>query len=232
MSTATASFDFDKARFNMIEQQIRPWMVLDKNVLNLLDEVKREHFVPQAYRSVALADLSIPLSTLGADGPCMLNPKVEARMLQDLALQPGQSALEIGTGSGYMAALLASQCGRVTTVEIDPTLAKMARENLKQAGIQNVEVKEADATANRFAACASGAPYDAIVLSGSVAEVPTDLLELLKVGGRLLAIVGDAPAMRATIVRRTGQATFHTEQPWDCVAPRLRNFAQPSRFRF
>ncbi|HEX5806553.1 MAG TPA: protein-L-isoaspartate O-methyltransferase [Macromonas sp.] len=232
MNTTSASFDLDKARFNMIEQQIRPWMVLDKHVLDLLGDVKREQFVPPAYRGVALADLTIPLTAQGTQGPCMLNPKVEARMVQDLALQPEDTVLEIGTGSGYMAALMSRLCARVTTVEIDPALAKQARANLQQAGIDNVDVKEADATANRFAACTVGAPFDAIVLSGSVAEIPGDLLELLKTGGRLLAIVGDAPAMRATLVRRTGPTTFHTEQPWDTVVPRLQHFPEPTRFRF
>lgn len=232
MSTGTAPFDFDKARFNMIEQQIRPWEVLDAQVLSLLNEVKREQFVPAAYQGVALADLSIPLTAQGSEGPCMLNPKVEARALQELALQPGETVLEIGTGSGYMAALMARQGARVLSLEIDPALAKQARANLRQAGIDTVEVKEGDAAAHHFAACGTGAPFDAIVLSGSVAEVPSDLLELLKTGGRLFAIVGHEPMMRATVIRRVGTNTFHTEQPWDTVAPRLQHFPEPSRFRF
>jgi protein-L-isoaspartate(D-aspartate) O-methyltransferase len=162
----------------------------------------------------------------------MLAPKVEARALQDLALKPTDNVLEIGTGSGYMAALMARQCARVLTLEIDPALARPARANLEGAGIQNVMVKEADASASAYAASSSDAPYDAIILSGSVAEVPADLLELLKTGGRLWAIVGQEPVMRATIVRRTGAATFHTEQPWDTVAARLQHFPEPSRFQF
>ncbi len=232
MHTGTAPFDFDKARFNMIEQQIRPWEVLDAKVLNLLSEVKREQFVPASYQAVALADLCIPLTDKGQEGPCMLNPKVQARAVQDLALQPGETVLEIGTGSGYMAALMASMGARVLSLEIDAGVARQARENLARAHIGNVEVKEADAVANGYAACTSGAPFDAIVLGGSVAEVPTELLELLKTGGRLFAIVGKGPVMRATLIRRAGPASFHTEEPWDTSAPPLLHFPAAKRFKF
>lgn len=228
MSTAIA-FDFDKARFNMIEQQIRPWDVLDAKVLALLGEVKRENFVPEAYQPVALADLEVPLGK--GEGQCMLAPKVEARLLQDLALQPGDSVLEIGTGSGYLAALMARQCASVVSLEIDPALAQQARANLQAAGVKNVDVRTADATADQFAACNAGAPFDAIVLSGSVAEVPQELLALLKTGGRLWAVVGRAPAMRATLVRAVAGGQ-HVEQPWDVSAPRLQHFPESSPFKF
>jgi protein-L-isoaspartate(D-aspartate) O-methyltransferase len=229
MSTAATAFNYDKARFNMIEQQIRPWEVLDARVLALLAEMRREAFVPAAYQALALADMEIPLSPSGA---CMLPPKVEARALQDLNLQPHERVLEIGTGSGYMAALMGKLAARVLTLEIDPELAAQAQARLQAAGLSQVEVKVADAAAHRFAACVSEAPYDAIVISGSVAEVPTDLLELLKVGGRLFAVVGQQPMMRATLVRRTAEAAYHTEQPWDIVVPRMRHFPEPSRFQF
>jgi protein-L-isoaspartate(D-aspartate) O-methyltransferase len=232
MSTAASAFNFEQARFNMIEQQIRPWEVLDARVLALLAEVKREQFVPAAFQSLALADMEIPLSHPVVEGECMLPPKVEARALQDLALQPGDNVLEIGTGSGYMAALLGKLSARVLSLEINPELARQAQTRLAAAGIDNVEVRVADAAASRFAACVSAAPYDAIVVSGSIAEVPSDLLELLRQGGRLFAIVGNEPIMRATIVRRTGDVAFHTEQPWDIVAPRMRHFPEPSRFQF
>jgi protein-L-isoaspartate(D-aspartate) O-methyltransferase len=232
MSTAASAFNFEQARFNMIEQQIRPWEVLDARVLALLAEVKREQFVPAAFQSLALADMEIPLSHPVVEGECMLPPKVEARALQDLALQPGDNVLEIGTGSGYMAALLGKLSARVLSLEINPELARQAQARLAAAGIDNVEVRVADAAASRFAACVSAAPYDAIVVSGSIAEVPSDLLELLRQGGRLFAIVGNEPVMRATIVRRTGDVAFHTEQPWDIVAPRMRHFPEPSRFQF
>ena len=232
MSSQAPTFDFEKARFNMIEQQIRPWEVLDAHVLDLLGKLKREQFVPAEFQALALADIEIPLTTPAAEGQSMLPPKLEARILQDLALNANENVLEIGTGSGYTAAMMASQCAQVHTLEIDSTLARTARENLARAGITNVTVHEADATANGFAACAVAAPYDAIVLSGSVSDIPEALLALLKTGGRLFAIVGQEPVMRATIVRKTGPSSFHTEQPWDMSAPRLQHFPEPSRFRF
>ncbi|MGE0100555.1 MAG: protein-L-isoaspartate O-methyltransferase [Hydrogenophaga sp.] len=222
----------DLARFNMIEQQIRPWEVLDARVLDLLARVRREDFVPTAHRSLAFADLELPLTHPAVEGETMLAPRVEARLLQDLALKPTDKVLEVGSGSGYMAALLASLAHSVVSLEINPELVRMARQNLQAAGIHNVDVREADAAANGFAACATHGPFDAIVLSGSVAEVPPALLALLAKGGRLAAIVGFEPMMRATIVTRTGDASFQTAQPWDTVAPRLRNFPAPSSFRF
>ncbi|MBA4264914.1 MAG: protein-L-isoaspartate O-methyltransferase [Comamonadaceae bacterium] len=222
----------DQARFNMIEQQIRPWEVLDTKVLELLTRVHREEFAPAAHRALAFADMELPLTHPAAEGKVMLAPRVEARMLQDLQLQPGDKVLEIGTGSGHMAGLMASLAYRVVTLEIDEALASAARDNLRKAGIANVDVRVADATAQQFAACATEAPYDAIVLSGSVTEVPADLLNLLAPGGRLMAIVGDEPMMRATIVTRTANAAFQTAQPWDTVAPRLQHFPEPSRFHF
>ncbi len=228
----TPAPSLSQARFNMIEQQIRPWEVLDPRVLALLDRVHREDFVPAAHKSLAFADMELPLNQPAVDGQAMLAPKVEARLAQDLLLKPTDSVLEIGAGSGHMAALLASMAQRVVSIEIDEALARLARENLQKAGIANAEVRHADAAANGFAACSANAPYDAIVLSGSVAEIPPALLALLAPGGRLAAIVGFEPMMRATIVTRTGEASFQTAQPWDTVAPRLRNFPEPSRFRF
>ena len=231
-STSTTGMDVEKARFNMIEQQIRPWDVADSVVLGLLSSVKREDFAPAAYRGVAFADLDVPLASPAVEGQCMLAPKAQARLLQEAAIQPTETVLHIGTGSGYMAALLGKQAQRVTTIEIDAKLATQARANLQQAGIANVDVIQADAAANGFKACQANGPYDVIMLSGSVAEVPQDLLKQLKVGGRLIAIVGNEPAMRATVVRRVTDAAYSTEQPWDYTAPRLLNFPQPSTFRF
>lgn len=229
---STVALDVAQARFNMIEQQIRPWEVLDTQILELLGEVRREDFVPAAHRALAFADLELPLSQPLRDGRCMLAPRVEARMVQDLALQPTDKVLEIGTGSGYVAALLGRLAAEVLSLEIDATLADTARANLQRAGATNVQVRQADAAADNFAACRSGGPYNAIVLSGSVAEVPDALLQLLAPGGRLIAIVGDEPMMRATLVTRTGPASLQTQQPWDTVAPRLLNFPAPSRFHF
>jgi protein-L-isoaspartate(D-aspartate) O-methyltransferase len=215
----------------MIEQQIRPWDVLDADVLDLLAVVRREEFVPAAYRGMAFMDTEIPLLGNADDalrlGHCMLAPRVEARLLQDLQVQPTDRVLEIGAGSGYMAALLAHRAERVVSLEIEPALARMARENLQSAGIQNAEVRQADGARDPI----PDGPFDVIVLSGSVFEVPQALLALLRDGGRLAAIVGTEPVMRATIVRRTGDR-FETAQPWDTLAARLVNFPEPSRFTF
>ncbi|MES2949056.1 MAG: protein-L-isoaspartate O-methyltransferase [Pseudomonadota bacterium] len=223
--------NIEQARFNMIEQQIRPWHVLDASVLELLSIVKREDFVPPAHKGLAFADLEIPLMGSGeesvAKGLCMLEPRVEARLLQDLAVKPTDSVLEIGAGSGYMAALLGKQARKVVTMEIVPELVTMARNNLRNAGLQNVEVLQADGAK---ATLADGG-FDVIVLSGSVTEVPHSLLAVLKVGGRLGAIVGDEPVMRGTIVTRTSATEFSTTQAWDTSAPRLQNFPEPSRFK-
>ena len=216
--------NIDQARFNMIEQQIRPWDVADADVLALLSVIKREDFVPLAYRAMAFADLEIPLG----HGQCMLAPRVEARLLQDGAVQKHEKVLEIGAGSGYMTALLAHQAQRVIALEINPELAAMARANLQKAGIHNAEVREFDGSKG---ALAEG-PFDVIMLSGSVAEVPQALLAQLKPGGRLVTIVGNEPVMRATIVTRSGEAEFQTRQPWDTVVPRLLGFPEAAPFQF
>jgi len=226
------ALDVDKARFNMIEQQVRPWDVADATVLSLLADIPREAFVPEAYRSLAFADIDLPLTSPAVDGEHMLPPKVQARVAQDVALQPTDTVLHIGTGSGYMAALLGKQAKSVLSLEINPSLAAFAKANLQRVGIANVDVRCADAAANGFKACEGQGPYDVIVLSGSVAEVPQTLLKLLKVGGRLSAIVGGEPVMRATLITRASDTAFATEQPWDYLAPRLKNFPQPSAFRF
>ena len=228
--TSSTPLSLDRARFNMIEQQVRPWEVLDPAVLELLDRVKRDQFVPPAQKALAYVDMELPLGH-GAD-QVMLAPRVQARMVQDLAIKPTDKVLEIGTGSGYTTALLASLAQRVVSLEIDDAIASAARKNLQQAGITNAEVRVADAAANGFAACAAEGPWDAILVAGSVAEVPAGLLALLAKGGRLIAIVGHEPVMRATVVTRVDDAGFSTQQPWDTIAPRLRNFAEPSRFSF
>jgi protein-L-isoaspartate(D-aspartate) O-methyltransferase len=226
--------NYEQARFNMIEQQIRPWEVLDSQVLSLLAVVKREDFVPTTKKALAFADMEIPLSA--KPGQCMLAPKVEARILQDLAVQKHEKVLEIGAGSGYMAALLAHRAQQVITLEIDADLAQLARDNLKKAGVYNAEVRTGDGAANLGQAVSSNdplsGPFDVIVLSGSVAEVPPTLLAMLKSGGRLSAIVGFEPMMRATLVTRVGDSAFRTTQAWDTVAPRLLNFREPSKFSF
>ncbi len=216
----------EQARFNMIEQQIRPWNVLDAQVLDLLSVVRREDFVPAAHRALAFADMELPLGS--EPGQCMLAPKVEARMLQDLAVLPHEKVLEIGTGSGYMAALLGRRAQRVISLEIDAALARQASATLQQAGISNVEVRQADGARGLPA----DGPFDVIVLSGSVADVPHALLAQLKTGGRLMAIVGELPVMRATLIQRSSGVDYRIQQGWDTVAPRLLNFPEPSRFNF
>lgn len=218
--------DMKQARFNMIEQQIRPWEVLDPNVLSLLSTVRREDFVPMAHKALAFVDMEIPLGA--APSQVMLAPRVQARLLQDLAVQPTDKVLDIGTGSGFMAALLGHQAHSVLSLELDASLAAQARANLQKAGVTNVTVRQADGS---LGAPADG-PFDVIVLSGSVAEVPAALLQQLSIGGRLVAIVGDEPMMRTTLVTRSGDNSWTTSEPWDCNAPRLSGFAEPSRFKF
>ncbi len=219
--------NLELARFNMIEQQIRPWEVLDPAVLNLLAVVKREDFVPPAYRAMAFVDTQVPLP----GGQCMLEPRVEARLLQELQVQRHERVLEIGAGSGFMAALLGHRAQQVTTLECDETLAKMAADNLQRAGLSNVRVRRVSPTEGARG-LPGDAPFDVIVLSGSVAEVPHALLEQLKVGGRLVAIVGDEPIMRARLFKRAGDAAWSETDLFDTVAPRLRGFDRGSRFVF
>lgn len=214
----------EQARFNMIEQQIRTWDVLDASVLELLAVVKREDFVPAAYRSMAFMDMDIPLP----GGQVMLAPKLEARLLQSLAPARHEKALEIGTGSGYMAALLAHKALQVVSYEIRPALAAAARENLRRGAAANVEVREGDGAGGD----PEGAPYGAIMLSGSVAQVPQSLLDQLTLGGRLMAIVGQEPVMRATLFTRVAERQWQSTELFDTVAPRLDGFVEPSRFKF
>lgn len=218
------TIDVQKARFNMIEQQIRPWNVLDAGVLQLLASVRRDAFVPEAYKALAYADLEIPLG----DGQCMLAPRLEARLLQDLAIKKTDKVLEVGTGSGFMTALLAQLASSVLSFELSPALVAFAKSNLQKAGITNAEVRQADGAQGS----AAHGPFEVILLSGSVADIPHHLLDQLKIGGRLAAIVGDEPVMCATFVTRTSASDFRTIQPWDCDAPRLQNFAEKSRFTF
>ncbi|NUN62438.1 MAG: protein-L-isoaspartate O-methyltransferase [Burkholderiaceae bacterium] len=230
-TTADISDPIAQARYNLIQQQIRTWNVVDAKVLETLDQVHRENFVPAAYRSLAFVDMEIPLrgnpEVAQQTGQCMLKPLVEARLLQEVNVQPNERVLEIGAGAGYMAALLAHTAAQVVTIEINPELAAMARQNLEQAGIGNVTVIQADgAQANVVEG-----PFDAIVLSGSVAEVPPQLLAQLRDGGRLVTIAGQEPVMRVHRVLRKGDR-FEVSFPWDTNAPRLLNFGEPTGFKF
>ena len=218
----------EQARFNMIEQQIRPWEVIDQDVLDLLAIVRREDFVPPALRALAFVDMLVPLRGRGELGQCMLEPKVEARLLQELRVTKGDKVLEVGAGSGYMAALLAHLGREVHTLEIEPELAALARANLEHAGVRNARVHGFDG-ARGFGA---EAPFDVIVLSGSVPELPRAILEQLRPGGRLVTVVGGEPIMRAVLVTRREDGGYAEAELFDTVAPRLRGFDEPSRFRF
>ncbi len=221
--------DFEKARFNMVEQQVRPWDVLDQSVLDLLFVVKREDFVPPAYRALAFSDLEIPLRIDGVDtGESMWSPKLEARILQELALKPHENVLEIGTGSGHLTALLAHKAQHVVSVEIDPLLATFGAQNLARAGVHNVRLDGGDASRGWM----SRAPYDAIVVTGSLPTLPPSLRNQLKIGGRLAAVVGGDPVMSAEIVTRLSETSFDTVRLFETWLKPLRNAEQPSSFRF
>ena len=221
---AMHAMNIEKARFNMVEQQIRPWEVLDQDVLDLLYVIRREEFVSPAYRALAFSDLEIPLG----DGERMWAPKIEARVLQELAVRKGDKVLEVGTGSGYFAALLAHRGQLVHSVEINPRLAAFGAANIKAQAIENVAIEEGDAAQG----WAKHAPYDVIVLTGSVPVLPQTMLEQLKPGGRLFAIVGDPPVMEARLVTCVAAGTYRSTDLFETNFPPLRNAPQPSRFEF
>ena len=221
--------ELEKARINMIEQQIRPWEVLDQSVLDLLLQVRREQFVPSHLRSLAFVDFELPLNIDGVvTGECMLAPKVEARFLQELGVHPHEQVLEVGTGSGYMAALAAHKAQTVWTIEIDPRLQAFGAANLARAGVRNARVEGGDGSEGWPA----HAPYDVIILSGSLPSLPASLLDQLKIGGRLAAIVGSAPVMSAQIVTRTGKDAFEPLALFETCTKPLRLAREPSAFRF
>jgi protein-L-isoaspartate(D-aspartate) O-methyltransferase len=216
--------NLEQARFNMIAQQLRPWNVLDTDALDLLAVVKREEFVPAACRDLAFSDIELPLG----HGASMLAPKIEAHALQALRVRKHEKVLEIGTGSGYMAALLAAHADRVWSIEIVPELAAMAQANLQRHGIANVTVETGDGALGRPA----HAPYDAIMVSGGLPFLPAELTAQLKPGGRLFAIVGKAPAMTAQLVVRETADAFRTVGLFETQAALLENAQHPPRFVF
>ncbi len=216
--------DIEQARFNMVEQQIRPWDVLDPEVLDLLFTVKREEFVPAAYRLLAFADLEIPLG----DGECMWTPKMEARVLQELKVRPGERVLEIGTGSGYFAALLAAHAAHVTSVEIDPRLSHEARTRLARSGYASaVELAVGDGARGW-----GHDRYDAIVLTGSTPVLADAFLQQLQPGGRLFAVIGEAPVMKARLTRWVADDGYTADDLFETVIQPLRNAPEPARFSF
>lgn len=216
--------DFEHARHNMIEQQIRPWEVLDQRVLDLLGKVRREDFVPVVYQSLAFIDMEIPLG----HGEAMWSPKLEGRALQSLAIQPTDRVLEIGTGSAYFTALLASLAGEVLSIEIEPEFKAAAEQKLAAHGFANIRLEQGDGAQG----WARSAPYDVIVLTGSTPVLPEAIQEQLKVGGRLFAVVGEAPAMQARLISRVGESAWRSEVLFETEVKALRHATQPERFVF
>ena len=218
------TMNIEQARFNMVEQQIRPWEVLDQDVLDLLYVVRREEFVPEAYRALAFSDLEIPIG----HGQKMMQPKVEARILQEVAPKKLDKVLEVGTGSGYMAALLAHRARHVHSVEIVPELKSLGEANLRLAGVANVTVEAGDASRG----WTKHAPYDVIVLTGSTQELPDAFLAQLAPGGRLFAVVGEAPVMEARLVTSVGPGSFNTVDLFETVLAPLANALERDKFEF
>jgi protein-L-isoaspartate(D-aspartate) O-methyltransferase len=218
--------NIEQARFNMIEQQIRPWDVLDQDVLSLLTVVKREAFVPAAYQSLAFFDTEIPLP----NGENMLAPKMEARILQEAAVKKHENVLEIGSGSGYMAALLAHKARHVTTVEIDPTLKDLAAKNLADYGITNVDVVLGNGANGWEGTGSNAAPYDVIIISGSLPVLPDAFLKQVKVGGRILAVVGKPPIMSEVKITHESEGSYNTVKLFETNIKPLREINIPKRF--
>ncbi len=216
--------DVERARFNMIEQQIRPWDVLDSRVLDLLNEFRREDFVPESYRALAFADVNIPLP----HGQTMMQPKMEARLVQELTLSGREKVLEIGTGSGYMTGLLAHLSASVDTVDIFPDFLEQAREKLAAHGLNNINYFEGDAAKG----WQGSEPYDAIIITGSMPRLPESYKSNLTLNGRLIAIVGESPVMEAVLVRRLERNSWQQISLFETDLPPLVNAESPRRFVF
>lgn len=216
--------NFERLRFNMVEQQIRPWEVLDADVLDVLMQVHREDFVPADLRVIALSEAVIPLPC----GQQMLAPVIEGKVLQAVQVGKDDQVLEIGAGSGYMAALLAARAAWVRTVDIEPELVKLASANLNAAGVHNVIVEEGDAAQG----WPKNAPYDVIVVSGGLPMLPQSLLDQLKVGGRLFAFVGEAPVMTGRLVTKVAEGQFQATDIFETLVPPLKNAVRHETFSF
>ena len=216
--------NFEQARFNMVEQQIRPWEVLDGRVLSLLESIHREDFVPVRYRKLAFADLAIPLEC----GQAMMRPKIEARMLQALELDPDETVLEIGTGSGFVTACLAGLAKRVVSVEIFPDLHAEAATKLDDKNIDNVELFVGDVMSGWQPEQA----HDVVVVTGSVPDVPETFRGWVNPGGRLFVVTGDSPAMEARLLKRLDATEWSEESLFETDLARLVNAERPPEFEF
>jgi protein-L-isoaspartate(D-aspartate) O-methyltransferase len=219
--------NLEQARFNMVEQQIRTWEVLDQDVLDLLYAIRREEFVPAACRDLAFSDLEIPIGS-DNEGERMWQPKLEARVVQELSVRKSDRVLEVGTGTGYLTALLARRAQQVFSVEINPTLKARGEKSLKAHGIDNATVELGDAAQGWD----KHGPYDVIVLTGSTPVLPQAMLNQLKPGGRLFAIVGDAPVMAARLVTCSAVGSYAAIDLFETCFPPLLNALQPKRFTF
>ena len=203
-----SDLNFDSARENMVEQQIRPWDVLNPVVLDVIRSIPRENFIPEEYKNIAYADTAIPLGTFDNNDISMLHPIVEGRILQHLAITPNCTVLEIGTGSGYLTACMAKLGNHVDTVDIHEELTEIAEKNLADLNITNVNFSTGDASRGWEQKPA----YDAIAITGSMPAMPEAYKKLLKIGGRLFVIVGEAPAMKAYLVTRTSKTQWETQE--------------------
>ncbi len=216
--------NLEQARFNMIEQQIRPWDVLDDLVLGVLSATPREDFVPPALRELAFSDICIPL----ANEQCMMPPKLEGRLLQSLSIRPDDEILEIGTGSGYLSACLARLGGHVYSVDLFADFIDSARARLAQHNITNVTLERGDAAAG----WESDVRYDVIAVTGSLPMLHRGFHTLLKPGGRLFVIVGQPPIMQALLITRAGEQEWTSESLFETAIPALLNAPRPTAFRF
>ena len=222
------SMNFEQARFNMVEQQIRTWDVLDQDVLDSLYAVPRENFVPGPYKALAFTDMEIPIGASSGSVERMMTPKMEARIVQEVAVRKSDRVLEVGTGSGYLTALLAHRAAHVTSIEINSPIAEFGRLNLERRNVRNIMLEKGDAARGWRA----GAPYDVIVLTGSTPVLPATLLKQLAAGGRLFAVSGNAPVMVAKLVTCNAPGSFSEAELFDTVIAPLTNAERPSRFEF
>lgn len=219
-----AGIDFDVARHKMVEQQVRPWEVLDQRILNLINQSPRDDYVPEQYRNLAYVDMNIPIG----HGQVMMAPKLEARLLQELAIRPDDKILEIGTGSGYMTSLAAALGRHVYSVEIIPELAVRAQRSLEAHGIKNITLETGDGARGWD----RHGPYDVILITGSLPLLPGSFQKSLGRAGRMIAIIGNSPVMEVRLIQRISEQSWNQASLFETDAPPLINAKQPEKFVF